>query len=309
MVLFLHTVQFTISKYGSHEVLGQQSELRISPKIFVAHSSNFDENKKLVEEKQRLRDKEKELRDRRNQTKEARAALQKLKETLKARQEQLRALSVEEALLRTALQGLRGALGKVDAELHETQQKLQENLTLLEGRLTCFRDAMRDLTRAKETLQEECGLSTLDPQKMSPEERDIPDQLEKLFIAEKIPDEKEAVARLLEEEKVKLNIASVDGSKDEITEWKEPVEELIRKINVNYSKFFALLGCAGEVYLDVPEDPCSSLIHSAQYRRVWYHDHGQLPSWRATTAIGSSGFLKVSSGMRFRNRINKRFSV
>ncbi|EYC16688.1 hypothetical protein Y032_0033g2787 [Ancylostoma ceylanicum] len=348
-----YRVQFTISKYGSHEVLGQQSELRISPKIFVAHSSNFDENKKLVEEKQRLRDKEKELRDRRNQTKEARAALQKLKETLKARQvewrtrrdnlinlerslssreskleslsatrpdieqaraalneaklqaskevhkmvlkmlskmEQLRALSVEEALLRTALQGLRGALGKVDAELHETQQKLQENLTLLEGRLTCFRDAMRDLTRAKETLQEECGLSTLDPQKMSPEERDIPDQLEKLFIAEKIPDEKEAVARLLEEEKVKLNIASVDGSKDdvdryerlevekanllerkqhqestreawkttllkEITEWKEPVEELIRKINVNYSKFFALLGCAGEVYLDVPEDP------------------------------------------------------
>ncbi|RCN45563.1 hypothetical protein ANCCAN_08398 [Ancylostoma caninum] len=209
--------------------------------------------------------------------------------------EQLRALSVEETLVRTALQGLRAALGKVDAELHEAQQKLQENLTLLEGRLACFRDAMRDLTRAKETLQEECGLTTLDPQKMSPEERDIPDQLEKLFIAEKIPDEKEAVARLLEEEKVKLNIASVDGSKDdvdryerlevekanllqrkqhqestreawkttllkalffqEITEWKEPVEELIRNINVNYSKFFALLGCAGEVYLDVPEDP------------------------------------------------------
>ncbi|KIH62071.1 hypothetical protein ANCDUO_07650 [Ancylostoma duodenale] len=204
--------------------------------------------------------------------------------------EQLRALSVDEALVRTALQSLRGALGKVDAELHEAQQKLQENLTLLEGRLSCFRDAMRDLNRAKETLQEECGLTTLDPQKMSPEERDIPDQLEKLFIAEKIPDEKEAVARLLEEEKVKLNIASVDGSKDdvdryerlevekanllerkqhqestkeawkstllkEITEWKEPVEELIRNINVNYSKFFALLGCAGEVYLDVPEDP------------------------------------------------------
>ncbi|RCN31505.1 hypothetical protein ANCCAN_22709, partial [Ancylostoma caninum] len=237
-----YRVQFTISKYGSHEVLGQQSELRMSPKIFVAHSSNFDENKKLVDEKQRLRDKEKELRDRRAQAKEARAALQKVKETLKARQvewktrrdnlinlerslssreskleslsatrpdieqaraalneaklqaskevhkmvlkmltkvEQLRALSVEETLVRTALQGLRAALGKVDAELHEAQQKLQENLTLLEGRLACFRDAMRDLNRAKEILQEECGLTTLDPQKMSPEERDIPDQLEK----------------------------------------------------------------------------------------------------------------------------------
>lgn len=40
----------------------------------------------------------------------------------------------------------------------------------------------------------------------------------------------------------------------EIAEWREPVEELIRKINVNYSKFFATLGCAGEVYLEVPED-------------------------------------------------------
>ncbi|KAK6020002.1 hypothetical protein OSTOST_14350 [Ostertagia ostertagi] len=41
----------------------------------------------------------------------------------------------------------------------------------------------------------------------------------------------------------------------EVMEWREPVEDLIRKINVNYSKFFATLGCAGEVYLEIPEDP------------------------------------------------------
>ncbi|KHJ76203.1 hypothetical protein OESDEN_24177 [Oesophagostomum dentatum] len=75
---------------------------------------------------------------------------------------------------------------------------------------------MRELTKAKEYLQEQCGLTTLDPQKMTEEEKAIPDQLEKLFIAENIPNDKEAVARLLEEEKVKLNIASVDGSKDDV---------------------------------------------------------------------------------------------
>ncbi|KAE9421351.1 hypothetical protein Angca_007263, partial [Angiostrongylus cantonensis] len=41
----------------------------------------------------------------------------------------------------------------------------------------------------------------------------------------------------------------------EIIEWREPIEELIQNINVNYSKFFAQIGCAGEVYLDRPDDP------------------------------------------------------
>ncbi|VDN30926.1 unnamed protein product [Cylicostephanus goldi] len=51
-----HRVQFTVSKY-SHEVLGQQSELRKPAKIFVAHSSNFDETKTLEKDKQELKKK------------------------------------------------------------------------------------------------------------------------------------------------------------------------------------------------------------------------------------------------------------
>ncbi|KAK6737160.1 hypothetical protein RB195_019699 [Necator americanus] len=348
-----YRVQFTVSKYGSHEIIGQQSELRMPARIFVAHSSNFDESKKLDAEKQDLRSKEKELYNRRTQLKEVRATLQKEKEALKCDQlewrnrrdnlvnlerslssreskleslsagrpdieharaalneaktnasrevhkmvlkmltkmGQLRAIYVDDSLLRIALQGLRETLSKAESQLHDAQQKLQDNLALLEGRATRFREVMRELARAKEVLQEQCGISTIDPDKITQEEGNILEQLEKLFVQKKIPDDKEAVSRLLEEEKVKLDIASVDGSKDdvdrfeslsvekvnllerkqqqestreswkttlikEITNWKEPVEELIRNINVNYSKFFALLGCAGEVYLDIPEDP------------------------------------------------------
>ncbi|VDM71509.1 unnamed protein product [Strongylus vulgaris] len=52
-----YRVQFTVSKYGSHEILGQQSELRKPARLLLAHSSSFDESKSLEEERQRLRNK------------------------------------------------------------------------------------------------------------------------------------------------------------------------------------------------------------------------------------------------------------
>ncbi|XGW08461.1 hypothetical protein V3C99_011077 [Haemonchus contortus] len=348
-----YRVQFTVSKYGSHEVIGQQSELRSPARLFVAHTSSLDDKSKFEEERQRIRACEKELSDRRSQVSQKRASIQKEREALKAKQaewrtkrdeltnlerslsnrenklemlsanrpnidqaraalketkvlaskealetvlkilqklEKLRKMNVEETLLRLALKGLRESLSEVEQQVLAVEEKLQEELTLMEGRLTVFRSAKEDLGRVAENLYEYCGLKTLEESEMTVEEKEIPKQLEKLFADENIPDDRSAVLRLLEEEKVKLNIASVDGSKEdvdrcerlkqekvilldrkvqqeitreawkanltkEIMEWREPVESLIRKINVNYSKFFATLGCAGEVYLEIPEDP------------------------------------------------------
>ncbi|KAK6051288.1 hypothetical protein COOONC_11207 [Cooperia oncophora] len=42
-----YRVQFTVSKYGSHEVIGQQSELRSPAQYFVAHTSSPDDKSNL----------------------------------------------------------------------------------------------------------------------------------------------------------------------------------------------------------------------------------------------------------------------
>ncbi|ETN83619.1 hypothetical protein NECAME_17405 [Necator americanus] len=93
---------------------------------------------------------------------------------------QLRAIYVDDSLLRIALQGLRETLSKAESQLHDAQQKLQDNLALLEGRATRFREVMRELARAKEVLQEHCGISTIDPDKITKEEGNILEQLEKV---------------------------------------------------------------------------------------------------------------------------------
>ncbi|VDO19530.1 unnamed protein product [Heligmosomoides polygyrus] len=403
-----YRVQFTVSKYGSHEVIGQQSELRSSIRLFTSHTSPLEDKSRFEAEWKRLRDKERELADRRNGLNQQRTNIHKEKEALKALQvewrtrrdeltnlerslsnresnghyfylnvwmgmqgqffkdlggvdlcwlvsnfnrlllsegprhlpatvnvpilfkrlerlsanrpdidqarsalietkrvaskevhetalkvlyklEKMRSLCVEESLLGISLRSLRGAMSDAEEELSKLQEKRSEDLVVMEGRATLFRSAKEDLDRAVGVLHELCGLKTLDERKMDAEEKKIIKMLGQLFIDENIPDEKAALHRLLEEEKAKLDIASMDGSKEdvdrcehlqkeksrllerkqqqevtreawkatlmkEIAEWREPVEELIRKINVNYSKFFATLGCAGEVYLEVPED-------------------------------------------------------
>lgn len=41
---------------------------------------------------------------------------------------------------------------------------------------------------------------------------------------------------------------------DKLNAWLNPLNELIQKINVNYSRFFERLGCAGNIELKVPDD-------------------------------------------------------
>ncbi|KAK6053738.1 hypothetical protein COOONC_08757, partial [Cooperia oncophora] len=313
-----YRVQFTVSKYGSHEVIGQQSELRSPAQYFVAHTSSPDDKSKFEEERQQLRTREKELIDRRSQLREKRAATQKEREALKAKQaewrtkrdaltnlerslsnresklemlstnrpnidqaraalqetkalaskevhetamkilkklEKLRKICVEESLLRLALRSLREALSKVDEQLHTIEQKMQEDVALMEGRLTVFRSAKEDLRRASENLFEYCGLKTLDESKMSAEEKKIPKMLAAdVDRCERLQQEKTTLLERKAQQEVTREAWRTTLMK-EIMEWREPVEDLIRKINVNYSKFFATIGCAGEVYLEIPEDP------------------------------------------------------
>ncbi|VDL80242.1 unnamed protein product [Nippostrongylus brasiliensis] len=348
-----YRVQFTVSRYGSHEILGQQNELRTPARLLTAHSTPLEENGKFDEEKQRLRDLEKGLIDRRNELNRERANIHKEKEELKVKQsewrnrrdnvtnlerslnnrenklemlsanrpdieqaraalletkrmasravhelamkiisklEAMRKICTEETLLRVTLESLRNTVSEDQEKLQELEEKRNEDLALIEGGLTTFRNAKKDLERAQEALFEHCGLKSLDVSKMTAADKKIWKLLNQMFIDEHVPDDKPSLLRLLEEEKVKLDIASKDGSKEdvdrcerlqrektallerkeqqevsretwratmmkEIAEWRTPIEELISRINTNYSNFFAVLGCAGEVYLDVPEDP------------------------------------------------------
>ncbi|KAK6053136.1 hypothetical protein COOONC_09357 [Cooperia oncophora] len=184
-----YRVQFTVSKYGSHEVIGQQSELRSPAQYFVAHTSVTLMTRPDLKRSDNSFELELEmLSTNRPNIDQARAALQETKalaskevhETamkILKKLEKLRKICVEESLLRLALRSLREALSKVDEQLHTIEQKMQEDVALMEGRLTVFRSAKEDLRRASENLFEYCGLKTLDESKMSAEEKKIPKML------------------------------------------------------------------------------------------------------------------------------------
>ncbi|VDM59309.1 unnamed protein product [Angiostrongylus costaricensis] len=348
-----YRVQFTVSKYGSHEMLGQQSELKAPARIFTSHSKQLDDKSRFHDQAQRIRDWEADLRNRRQQMNQSRTKIQAEKEELKAQQaewrsrrdalwdlerslhsrerkiedllanrpdinqaaadlskakitaarevykvtlkllcklEKLRVASIRECFLRVTLKQLRDEGTKFEKDLQNLEEKLQENRSSLQRHVESFLCVKRDLIGMTECLHDKCGVKTLNLEQMTPKEKEILECLEKLFIDEHIPDDMSMVLQLLEEEKIKLRLATVDGSKEdfdryeflkgekislvsrreqqeatreewkaslmkEIIEWREPIEELIQNINVNYSKFFAQIGCAGEVYLDRPEDP------------------------------------------------------
>jgi len=50
--------------------------------------------------------------------------------------------------------------------------------------------------------------------------------------------------------------ASIEEAKDK---WLRPLQELVDKINVNFSHFFRCLKCMGEVHLNIPDNPVSSI--------------------------------------------------
>ncbi|KJH49752.1 hypothetical protein DICVIV_04092 [Dictyocaulus viviparus] len=373
-----YRVQFTVSKYGSREILGQQSELKSPARLFVAHSTSLDERHKVHADIERVRNWEADLRSRRMELNQTREQIQREKELLREQQaewktrrealmnferslnnrerkledvitnrpdfdqamaalvetkinaskevykvtlkllcklEELRVMRVKETFIKVILNQLSNKEKEFEKELFSLEEKLQNNMSLMESQFEMFRGIREEFTRVQECLHDKCGLKTLDAEKMIREEKKVLEILEKLFIEENIPDSILDVVRLLEEEKVKLDIATVDGSKEdvdrcerlkqekatllgrkdqqeavkeawmaelmnvsfyfmivylsiiyflcfitlakvlkEITEWRNTVEQLIRSISSNYSKFFAQIGCAGEVYLDVPED-------------------------------------------------------
>ncbi|KAJ1374002.1 hypothetical protein KIN20_036584 [Parelaphostrongylus tenuis] len=348
-----YRVQFTVSKYGNHEILGQQSELKTSARIFIRHSKPLDDRSRFQAEAQRIRDRESDLRSRRLELDKSRRKIQMEKEELKKQQaewvkrreilatcectlssrerkledlmanrpdidqayaalketrinatkevyenamkllsklDELRMMSVRGSFLKVVLKHLHDERTKVDEELKNCQEKLEDQMSQLQSQKELFDIARNNLTRMTERLQDKCALKTLKPEEMNAEEKEVLRTLEKLFVDEAVPDDMSMLVQLLEEERVRLNIAAVDGRKEdversellkreridllsrkeqqeaareawntsllkEITEWREPIEKLIREINVNYSKFFAEIGCAGEIFLHVPEDP------------------------------------------------------
>jgi chromosome segregation ATPase len=54
---------------------------------------------------------------------------------------------------------------------------------------------------------------------------------------------------------------ALDGHQEEIEkakkDWLEPLQNLIEKINENFSYFFSCMSCAGEVDLNIPDNAVS----------------------------------------------------
>ncbi|VDM60289.1 unnamed protein product [Angiostrongylus costaricensis] len=147
-------------------------------------------------------------------------------------------------------------------KLHDKVSSLQSHVaSFLSAKITLF-----------ECLDNECGLKILNPEQMIPEGKEILGCLKKLCTDESIPKDMPMHRDFDGNEFWKRGKISLVGRREqqkatkeelmtslmkETTEWWKPIEELIQNITVNYLKFFAQIGCAGEVYLDEPEDPLS----------------------------------------------------
>jgi chromosome segregation ATPase len=71
---------------------------------------------------------------------------------------------------------------------------------------------------------------------------------------------KKLIAKMQKDvETVELKLDTHKGDIDQVKRrWIEPLQELIARINKNFAYFFRCLKCAGEVDLDIPENPVST---------------------------------------------------
>ncbi|CAP24184.1 Protein CBR-SMC-5 [Caenorhabditis briggsae] len=145
---------------------------------------------------------------------------------------------------------------------------------------------------AKNALKQECALEHLDVSKMDPTDKELYEKMTKLFKDSNVPTDKDELDQCITSEKTRLALVQNSGEDgsiehehqlqrinkeleeectkydkliknretahqelgDLISKWREEVEEMIEKINLNYIKFFEVLGCRGEVSLETPEN-------------------------------------------------------
>uniref|UniRef100_A0A1I7XDF2 Structural maintenance of chromosomes protein 5 n=1 Tax=Heterorhabditis bacteriophora TaxID=37862 RepID=A0A1I7XDF2_HETBA len=203
--------------------------------------------------------------------------------------ENMRLLYVKEILLITVERNLGRAIQNAQLDILDTKEKFRELKTVLEEHQQRFQDLNKNKELIKAKLENVCKISSTASDQMDSQEQLIFQELQQLFEKEEIPETIDRLDKQMAEEKMKLDIASTDGNMQdllrfeeltkemkelierkktqvkmkqdwqvnmlkEIEEWRHPVEELVRNINVNYSAFFSELDCAGEVHLDVPDN-------------------------------------------------------
>uniref|UniRef100_A0A7E4ZZ67 Structural maintenance of chromosomes protein 5 n=1 Tax=Panagrellus redivivus TaxID=6233 RepID=A0A7E4ZZ67_PANRE len=151
-------------------------------------------------------------------------------------------------------------------------------------------DAVKaELSEKLKDFRQNVDISHVDETKLSPDEKDSLKDLLKRFIKYKVPDTVDECNEEIANEEVRNEVAQLQGTikdvkklaeleQDEIAmaaeleksqntidnwetdmtalleRWIHPLRELIERINVNFSTFFAKIKCAGQVVLSEPED-------------------------------------------------------